>query len=117
VANPSRTKELCFVADGSGAHAFAESYDKPQRNVARWRQIEKTRAATDGDSVDRIEPDVEAAAGELTQELRGAADGARPAGSGRGRGFDASEGTEKDPLKNKTFDLTNPKSVPSLRQP
>ena len=42
-----------------------------------------------------------------------------PAGAaGRlGRGFDASEGTDKDPLKNKTFDLSNPKNVPALRQP
>ena len=43
VANPSRTKDLYFVADGSGGHAFAETYDQHQRNVARWRQIEKGR--------------------------------------------------------------------------
>ena len=35
----------------------------------------------------------------------------------RVRGFDASEGTSRDPLKNKTFDLSNPKNVPTLRQP
>jgi UPF0755 protein len=40
-ANPSRTKELFFVADGTGGHAFAESYDQHQRNVARLRQIEQ----------------------------------------------------------------------------
>lgn len=119
VANPSRTKDLYFVADGSGGHAFAETYDQHQRNVARWRQIEKTRATPDSTNVDRIEPD----AADVAQELRGSAEalssGARPAAGrqGRARGFDASEGTDKDPLKNKTFDLNNPKNVPVLRQP
>jgi UPF0755 protein len=40
-ANPARTKELFFVADGSGGHAFAENYEQHQKNVARWRQIEQ----------------------------------------------------------------------------
>jgi UPF0755 protein len=39
-ANPSRTRDLFFVADGTGGHAFAETYEQHQRNVARWRQIE-----------------------------------------------------------------------------
>lgn len=40
-ANPSRTRELYFVADGSGGHAFAESLEQHQRNVARLRVIEQ----------------------------------------------------------------------------
>jgi UPF0755 protein len=40
-ANPSRTRELYFVADGTGAHAFAENYEGHQRNVARLRLIEQ----------------------------------------------------------------------------
>jgi UPF0755 protein len=39
-ANPSRTREIYFVADGTGAHAFAENLEQHQRNVARLRQFE-----------------------------------------------------------------------------
>jgi UPF0755 protein len=45
VASPSRTKELYFVADGTGGHVFAETLEQHTRNVARWRQIEAERAA------------------------------------------------------------------------
>jgi UPF0755 protein len=39
-ANPARTRELYFVADGAGGHLFAESYDQHQKNVARLRLLE-----------------------------------------------------------------------------
>lgn len=39
-ANPSRTKELFFVADGTGGHTFAETNDQHNRNVGRLRAIE-----------------------------------------------------------------------------
>jgi UPF0755 protein len=119
VANPSRTKDLYFVADGSGGHAFAETYEQHQRNVARWRQIEKSRPTPGADDVDRVLPDSDQTSlpSGATPALRGTAN-ALPASGGRlGRGFDASEGTDKDPLKNKTFDLNSPKSVPALREP
>ena len=31
---------MYFVADGSGGHAFAETYEQQQNNVARLRSIE-----------------------------------------------------------------------------
>jgi UPF0755 protein len=43
VANPARTKELYFVADGTGGHAFSETLDQHQRNVARLRAIEQAQ--------------------------------------------------------------------------
>ena len=39
-ANPARTRELYFVADGTGGHAFAETYEQHQKNVTRLRSIE-----------------------------------------------------------------------------
>jgi UPF0755 protein len=57
VANPSRTKDLYFVADGTGGHAFAETLDQHNRNVVRWRQIEKEqkeRANAPVGGVDRV---------------------------------------------------------------
>jgi UPF0755 protein len=41
VAKPARSRDLYFVADGTGGHAFAETLDQHQKNVAHWRQIEK----------------------------------------------------------------------------
>jgi UPF0755 protein len=40
-ANPARTRDLFFVADGSGGHSFSESYDQHQKNVAKLRTLEK----------------------------------------------------------------------------
>ena len=42
-ASPARTKELFFVADGTGGHAFADNYDQHQKNVARLRVLEQER--------------------------------------------------------------------------
>ena len=40
-ANPARTRDLFFVADGTGGHAFSESLDAHQKNVSKLRAIEK----------------------------------------------------------------------------
>jgi len=40
-ANPARTRDLFFVADGTGGHAFSDSYDQHQKNVAKLRTMEK----------------------------------------------------------------------------
>ena len=43
VLNPAETKDLYFVADGTGGHAFAQTYSQHRRNVAAWRRIERER--------------------------------------------------------------------------
>ncbi len=44
VLNPPRTDELFFVADGTGGHVFARTYEEHLANVARWREVERRRA-------------------------------------------------------------------------
>ncbi len=46
-ASPARTKELFFVANGTGGHAFAETYEQHQKNVARLRVIEQEQRGGD----------------------------------------------------------------------
>jgi UPF0755 protein len=182
-ANPAKTRDIFFVADGTGGHAFAETLEQHNRNVRRWRQIEGGEAAPAAPPpanaapapalrprtslpesgsrnaqapVNSFAPDRAAlsAAGIVTDEaakpdLEGVETYPVPAGrrqaiqrnaqqAGQGqplhaqalasqdiaseaaaprrpRAFDASEGTAKDPLRNKTFDLNSPKTVPTLR--
>lgn len=45
VLNPPESDYLYFVADGQGGHAFAETLNEHNRNVANWRRIERERAA------------------------------------------------------------------------
>src|SRR3979411_521227 len=40
-ANPARTRDLFFVADGTGGHAFSDTYDQHQKNVAKLRAMER----------------------------------------------------------------------------
>lgn len=43
--DPDDTDFIFFVADGTGGHAFAETLEEHNANVAKWRQIEAERAA------------------------------------------------------------------------
>jgi UPF0755 protein len=56
VANPSRTADLYFVADGTGGHVFAETLAEHDRNVARWRQIAKDAKDKAGSDIDKYVP-------------------------------------------------------------
>ena len=77
VANPSRTQDLYFVADGTGGHAFSATIEEHNRNVLRWRQIE--RDAKDKSDVDKLAP--------------GTTSGPAAKGSQRSDGSDAMFGT------------------------
>jgi UPF0755 protein len=41
--NPAPTKDLFFVADGTGGHVFSETLDQHNRNVQRWRALQRER--------------------------------------------------------------------------
>ncbi|HXD44667.1 MAG TPA: endolytic transglycosylase MltG [Pseudolabrys sp.] len=60
-AKPARTKELYFVADGTGGHVFSESYEQHQKNVAKLRQIEQGAAAQAAPAADPAPAQAEAA--------------------------------------------------------
>ncbi len=58
VLNPPRTDELFFVADGTGGHVFSRTYAEHDAAVARWRDIERQRAAQTAPSAAEPEPGV-----------------------------------------------------------
>ncbi|MGY3482712.1 UPF0755 protein [Bradyrhizobium sp. USDA 4011] len=58
-ANPARTRDLFFVADGTGGHAFTETYDQHAKNVAKLRASEKQ---IQNDTVEPADDPVPAAA-------------------------------------------------------
>jgi UPF0755 protein len=41
VLKPAKTKDLYFVADGKGGHVFAPSLEEHNKNVAKWRVVER----------------------------------------------------------------------------
>jgi UPF0755 protein len=57
-ANPARTRDLFFVADGTGGHTFTETYDQHQKGVAKLRSIERQQQ---NDTVEQDDPPTAAA--------------------------------------------------------
>ncbi|MBV8169664.1 MAG: endolytic transglycosylase MltG [Alphaproteobacteria bacterium] len=45
VMHPATTDALYFVADGTGGHVFAATLEEHNRNVARWRRVQRDKAA------------------------------------------------------------------------
>ena len=44
VLDPSRSEDLYFVADGGGGHVFSKTLAEHEKNVARWRALQKAQA-------------------------------------------------------------------------
>src|SRR6201747_1443045 len=62
-ANPARTRDLFFVADGTGGHTFTETYDQHQKNVAKLRTLEKQIQNDTVEPADDAQPAAAGAAG------------------------------------------------------
>jgi UPF0755 protein len=82
-ANPARTRDLFFVADGTGGHSFTETYEQHQKNVAKLRTMEKQ---IQNDTVEPAdEPPAAAAAPGADSDATGAAPAAKPTPKKRAR--------------------------------
>jgi UPF0755 protein len=55
-ANPARTRDLFFVADGTGGHAFTETYDQHQKNVVKLRTLERQQQNDTAEPTDEPQP-------------------------------------------------------------
>jgi UPF0755 protein len=75
-ANPARTRDLYFVADGTGGHAFTETYDQHQKNVAKLRAMEKQTQNDTAEPADDAAP--AAAPGASAPDAQAAVPAARP---------------------------------------
>lgn len=77
-ANPARTRDLFFVADGTGGHSFTETYDQHQKGVAKLRAMERQQQ---NDTVDADDQPPVAAVPAPATGAPAAAAPAKPAGA------------------------------------
>ncbi|UYO38117.1 endolytic transglycosylase MltG [Rhodopseudomonas palustris] len=94
-ANPARTRDLYFVADGSGGHAFSDNYEVHQKNVGKLRAQEKQ---LQNDTVEPPEETPPAAAAPATEPAADPAASAAPAGAPKA----GKNGTQKRRARNAT---------------
>src|SRR3954467_8070014 len=78
-ANPARTRDLFFVADGTGGHSFTETYDQHQKNVAKLRTLEKQIQNDTVEPADDAPPPAAAAAGAPAADTNPTATTTKPA--------------------------------------
>src|SRR5882757_9391519 len=99
-ASPARTRDLFFVADGTGGHAFTETYDQHQKNVARLRTMEKQIQNDTAEPADETQPATAGAPadGAPTATTRPAAPKKPPARSAAPAGQGAAQSTASPPV-------------------
>jgi UPF0755 protein len=77
-ANPARTRDLFFVADGTGGHTFTETYDAHQKNVAKLRALEKQIQNDTAEPAEEASPPAAAGAPPAADTNPTAGTGTRP---------------------------------------
>jgi UPF0755 protein len=78
VLRPAKTKDLYFVADGTGGHVFAASLEEHNKNVFKWRKVERVLRAKEAEEA-AAKAAQEAASGEVdAQGNAGIQPGASP---------------------------------------
>jgi UPF0755 protein len=99
-ASPARTRDLFFVADGTGGHAFTETYDQHQKNVAKLRTMEKQIQNDTAEPADDLQPATAGAPadGTPTATTRPAAPKKPPARSAAPAGQGAAQSTASPPV-------------------
>ncbi|MGE5261448.1 MAG: endolytic transglycosylase MltG [Actinomycetota bacterium] len=89
VLKPAKTKDLYFVADGTGGHVFAASLEEHNKNVVKWRKIERDIRAKEAE-----EAAAAAAAGGASGEGASAAPAPAPGAAPEATGTAASEAAD-----------------------
>jgi UPF0755 protein len=99
-ASPARTRDLFFVVDGTGGHAFTETYDQHQKNVAKLRTMEKQIQNDTAEPADDLQPATAGAPadGAPTATTRPAAPKKPPARSAAPAGQGAAQSTASPPV-------------------
>ena len=57
VLNPVVTEMLYFVADGKGGHSFARTLKEHNRNIRRWRKLQKNRTSPPSSTAPALKTD------------------------------------------------------------
>lgn len=82
-ANPARTRDLYFVADGSGGHAFSDNYEVHQKNVGKLRAQEKQLQNDTVEPPEETPPTAAAPAAEPAGDPAAAAPAGAPKAAGK----------------------------------